>query len=155
MHIDMWVSGLIYLLLCLTVNKVNYIPVSKTTDINKGVPVTTNSNREERRCSIWWLLSGSLGSYKRGFIRAFEAVIHNPVFGGTYKWATLFLGYVNTVTWPSRLEEFWIWDSKIWSRVPRDSDSRMTVLARTSSNSKWQNRLLVRETASDKKPANV
>jgi hypothetical protein len=27
-----------------------------------------------------------------------------------------------------------IWDSKIWSRVPRDSDARMTALARPSSN---------------------
>jgi hypothetical protein len=29
-----------------------------------------------------------------------------------------------------------IWDSKIWSRVLRDSDPRMTALARTSSNCK-------------------
>jgi hypothetical protein len=29
-----------------------------------------------------------------------------------------------------------IWDSKIWSRVPRDSDPRMTALTRTSSNCK-------------------
>jgi hypothetical protein len=38
-----------------------------------------------------------------------------------------------------------IWDSKIWSRVPRDSDLRMTALARSSSNCKRQIRPLVRE----------
>jgi hypothetical protein len=31
-----------------------------------------------------------------------------------------------------------IWDSKIWSRVPRNSDPRMDVLSRASSNCKWQ-----------------
>jgi hypothetical protein len=31
-----------------------------------------------------------------------------------------------------------IWDNKIWSRVPRDSNPRMTALARTSSNCKRQ-----------------
>jgi hypothetical protein len=40
-----------------------------------------------------------------------------------------------------------IWDSKIWSRVPWDSDSRMTELAWASSNCKRQTRPLVRETA--------
>jgi hypothetical protein len=38
-----------------------------------------------------------------------------------------------------------IWDSKIWSRVPRDSDPRKTALARASSIYKRQTRLLVRE----------
>jgi hypothetical protein len=36
-----------------------------------------------------------------------------------------------------------IWDTKIWSLVPRHSDSRMTALARTSSNCKRQTRPLV------------
>jgi hypothetical protein len=40
-----------------------------------------------------------------------------------------------------------IWDSKIWSQVPRDSDHRMTALARTSSYCKRQTRPLVRESA--------
>jgi hypothetical protein len=40
-----------------------------------------------------------------------------------------------------------IWDSKIWSRVPRDLDPRMTALARTSSNCKWQTRHFVRGNA--------
>jgi hypothetical protein len=31
-----------------------------------------------------------------------------------------------------------IWDSQIWSGVPRDSDSRMNALARASSNCKCQ-----------------
>jgi hypothetical protein len=38
-----------------------------------------------------------------------------------------------------------IWDSKIWPRVPRDSDLRMTALGRASSNCKGQTRPLVRE----------
>jgi hypothetical protein len=41
-----------------------------------------------------------------------------------------------------------IWDSKVWSRVPRDLDSRMTALARASSNCKRQTRPLVRESGS-------
>jgi hypothetical protein len=38
-------------------------------------------------------------------------------------------------------------DSKIWSRVPWDSNPRITALARASSNSKQQTRPLVRESA--------
>jgi hypothetical protein len=37
------------------------------------------------------------------------------------------------------------WDSEIWSRVPRDSDPRMTALARANSNCKRQTCPLVRE----------
>jgi hypothetical protein len=59
--------------------------------------------------------------------------------------ATLFVVYINTGIWPSRLGESRIWDSKIWSWVPRDSDPRMTVLARTSSGYKRQTRPLIRE----------
>jgi hypothetical protein len=40
-----------------------------------------------------------------------------------------------------------IWDSKIWSRIPRDSDPRMTALVRTSRNCKRQTHPLVRERA--------
>jgi hypothetical protein len=40
-----------------------------------------------------------------------------------------------------------IWDSKIWSRVPRDSDQREIALARASSIYKRQTRHLVREGA--------
>jgi hypothetical protein len=40
-----------------------------------------------------------------------------------------------------------IWDSKILSRVPRDSDSRMIALTRVSSNFKRQTRPLVGESA--------
>jgi hypothetical protein len=52
--------------------------------------------------------------------------------------ATLFLGDINTGTWPSRLGESRIWDSKTWSRVPRESDLRMTALARASSDCKYR-----------------
>jgi hypothetical protein len=40
-----------------------------------------------------------------------------------------------------------IWGSKIWSRVPWDSDRKVAALARTISNCKWQTRPLVRESA--------
>jgi hypothetical protein len=40
-----------------------------------------------------------------------------------------------------------IWDSEIWSRVPRDSGPRKTALARASSMYKRQTRPLVREGA--------
>jgi hypothetical protein len=43
-----------------------------------------------------------------------------------------------------------VWDSKIWSRVPRDSDPRNTVLARASSIYKRQTCPLVREGAPQK-----
>jgi hypothetical protein len=64
-----------------------------------------------------------------------------------YNRATLFLGDINTETWPSRLGQSRIWVSKIWSRIPWDSDPRMIVLARTSSNCKRQTCSLVRESA--------
>jgi hypothetical protein len=47
-----------------------------------------------------------------------------------------------------------IWDSKIWWRVPRDSDPRKTALARASSIYKIQNRPLVREGAPQKQDRN-
>jgi hypothetical protein len=48
------------------------------------------------------------------------------------------------------------WDSKIWSRVPRDSDPRKTALERASSIYKRQTRPLVRERAPHiNKPATV
>jgi hypothetical protein len=40
-----------------------------------------------------------------------------------------------------------IWDSKIWPRVPRESDPKRTALAKERSNSKRQTRPLVREGA--------
>jgi hypothetical protein len=51
-----------------------------------------------------------------------------------YNRATLLLEDINTVAWLSRLGESRIWDSKMWSWVPRDSALRMTGLARTNSN---------------------
>jgi hypothetical protein len=47
-----------------------------------------------------------------------------------------------------------IWDSKIWSRVPRDSDPRKTVVARTSSIYKRGACPLVREGAPPKEGHN-
>jgi hypothetical protein len=39
------------------------------------------------------------------------------------------------------------WDSKIWSRAPRDSNPKIIALARASSNCKRQTRPLLRESA--------
>jgi hypothetical protein len=47
-----------------------------------------------------------------------------------------------------------IWDSKIWSRVPRDSDPRKIVLGRPSSIYKRQTRPLVREGVPQKQDRN-
>jgi hypothetical protein len=47
-----------------------------------------------------------------------------------------------------------IWASKIWSRVPRDSDLRKTALARANSIYKRQTRPLVREGAPQKQHRN-
>jgi hypothetical protein len=60
-----------------------------------------------------------------------------------YNWVTLFLGVINTGTWPSRWGKSRIWHSKI-SWVPWDSDLRMTTLARPSSNCKRQTHPFVR-----------
>jgi hypothetical protein len=71
-----------------------------------------------------------------------------------YNWATLFLGDRNTGTWPTRLGESQIWDGKIWSWVLRDSDLRITALARASSNCKWQTCPLFRKGASHQQSCN-
>jgi hypothetical protein len=47
-----------------------------------------------------------------------------------------------------------IWDNKIWSRVPRDSDPRMTALARARRNYKPQTRPFVRESAPHQQTTN-
>jgi hypothetical protein len=65
--------------------------------------------------------------------------------GRGYNQATLFLGDINAGSWPSVLGESRIWDSKILSWGPRDSDLRTTALARTSSNCKRQSQPLVIE----------
>jgi hypothetical protein len=52
-----------------------------------------------------------------------------------YNWATLFLGDINTGTWPHRLGESRTWDSK---------NLRMTALASASSNCNRQTHPLVK-----------
>jgi hypothetical protein len=44
-----------------------------------------------------------------------------------YKWATLFLGDVNTETWPPGWGSL-RWESKVWLRVLRDSDHWVIAL---------------------------
>jgi hypothetical protein len=58
-----------------------------------------------------------------------------------------------TGEYKNKLEEYLrgpkshIWDSKIWSQVPRDSDPRKTALTRASSTYKRQTQPLIREGA--------
>jgi hypothetical protein len=73
----------------------------------------------------------------------------NPVL--EYKWAILFLANINTGTWPSRLGEFRMRDSKILSLVPLDSGPRMTALASPAANCRLHTRPLVRVDAPHKK----
>jgi hypothetical protein len=47
-----------------------------------------------------------------------------------------------------------IWDSKTWSRVPRDSDPKISAPVKASSNCKRQTRPLVRESAPYKQSRN-
>jgi hypothetical protein len=63
-----------------------------------------------------------------------HVIIGHPLPGG-YKYGDLAL----------QVGESRIWDSKMWSWAPRDSDPRMTALARPSSNCKRQTDPLVRE----------
>jgi hypothetical protein len=73
---------------------------------------------------------------------------------GRGDWATLFLGYISTGTWPYRLGDVKDWDNKMWSWVPQDSDPRESVLTRPKSNSKLQIRPLIREGAPHKETCN-
>jgi hypothetical protein len=57
---------------------------------------------------------------------------------------TLFLGEINTGTWPCRLVSLESETVKC-GHIPRDSGLRMTALARVGSNSKRQTHPLVRE----------
>jgi hypothetical protein len=123
------------------------------------------------RTQIWWhvrskpgvvhqkrrplLSSGSLSTFPRQRIheRNNRRTFGGCPYGGyirrskwepsvwVYNWATL--RDIKTGTYPSGLAESGIWDSKIWSRVPWDSDLRMTVLARPSNNCKRQTHPLV------------
>jgi hypothetical protein len=52
---------------------------------------------------------------------------------------------MNMGTWPSRLRESWIWDSKIWLCVQRVLTLKMTALTRSSSSCKRHAHPLVRE----------
>jgi hypothetical protein len=67
-------------------------------------------------------------------------VIPNPM-------PTLFLGEINTGTWPSTLGNLRNRDNRIWPWVPWDWDPRKAVLAMRRKNWKLKTRLLVREGA--------
>jgi hypothetical protein len=110
---------------------------------------TVSMQLQSKRTSIiidWFLGYGVLNVFSvRGPCRRFIKDSRGRLHCNWYNWATLFLGDINTGTWPSRLGESRIWECKLWSWVPRDSDLRMTPLARASSNCKRQTHPLVRE----------
>jgi hypothetical protein len=118
--------------------------------------VTPESRNNEVRRNRPRLGNGSINTYPRQWIDAqqqmkfLESVFSMWSVPMLYKetstgppcsWG------INTGTWSSRLRKYRIWDSNILSWVPRDSDPRMTALARSSSNCKRQTRPLVRKGA--------
>jgi hypothetical protein len=74
-------------------------------------------------------------------VYGYMRILHrdNPMPGG-YHWATLFLGQINTRTWPSRLGEPQNWYSKVWSWFPRDSDPDLQT---TDPTSRQRGRLII------------
>jgi hypothetical protein len=104
--------------------------------------------QKNTNCSKWWSIFGSPGSYKRFVIRL-SVTGRNSCGGG--------VEYFRRD--PASRRRRWkensqFWDSKIWSRVPRDLDPRKTALARASSIHKRQARPLVREGAPQKQGRN-
>jgi hypothetical protein len=89
---------------------------------------------QDRRCSIEKKKSGR---ESQGTRRQDELIGGIP---SVVKWLWLWLWFERQQKGKSR-----IWGSKIWLLVPRDSDPRMNVLARASSNCKWQTHPLFRE----------
>jgi hypothetical protein len=79
-------------------------------------------------------------SYKSELIRQFS---QNPICGGGFE----YLHSRPASRRRRRIGKSRIWESKIWSRVSRDSDPKITALSRSRSNCKWRTRPLVRETA--------
>jgi hypothetical protein len=61
-----------------------------------------------------------------------------------YNWANLFLRDIKMQTWASRLGESRIWDGRYGHESPQDSDPRMTVMMKASSDCKQQIHPLVR-----------
>jgi hypothetical protein len=140
-----------------------HIPKTDSSSRQRGRPTKTrlylsNSNKYLITSPRWWLDTETYWltdwlTVSRNVTLTLEATKLTPSAWG-YNWASLFLGDINAGTWPSRLEESRIWDSKILSWVPRESDPRMTALVRASSNCKRQTRHLVREGALQKQDSN-
>jgi hypothetical protein len=101
--------------------------------LNKYMPIGPNG----ARCQEWpcWLVASSK-------LLLCSALIYfcHPCGGGVE-----YLHRDPASRRRRRKGKFQVWDSKIWSRVPRDSDTRKPTLARTSSIYKRQSRPLVRE----------
>jgi hypothetical protein len=98
-----------------------------------------------------WETVSPVGSVQRSKIkdeRRYESVM-NPCGGGVE-----YLHRYPASRRRRRKEKSQNRDSKMWSRVPRDSDPRKTALARASSIYKGQTRPLVREGAQKKKDRN-
>jgi hypothetical protein len=125
---------------------------SANTPVAMNSFVTRNNRVTEKRCSLRGPCRGYIRSRVVGiWVSELQACVargsNASIVVRGYNWATLFLGDINTGTWPSRLGEFPIWDSKIWSWVSLDSNPTMIALARASSSCKRQTRPLVREDA--------
>jgi hypothetical protein len=107
----------------------------------------TNNVGSRLNEQVYLLLIHTTSNYNyRGI--AISTLYNSPLHGHAHMrthtyWATLLLGDINTGTWPSRLGESQIWDSKMWPWVPWDLNPRITALSRTSSNCKWPTRPIV------------
>jgi hypothetical protein len=102
----------------------------------KEVPAETNTRAAiEERCF-------RCGPHRAVIKKTIGAIQFTPCGGGVE-----YLHRSPASRRRQRKGKFRIWDSKIWSRFPRDSDPRMTALARTSSNCKRQTRTMARERA--------
>jgi hypothetical protein len=97
-----------------------------TTDLLEAFPSQRKLSEVNpyRTCSRY----GRRAGYKRK--KTFSSARRPSAWA--YNRATPFLGDINIGTLSSRLGESQIWDSKIWSWAPRDSDLKMTALPKTA-----------------------
>jgi hypothetical protein len=112
--------------------------------------IVESTATEERNNINWWERCDIRGRLK-GYVRrpGETKALRNPYGGG--------LEYLHRDPASRRRRRKGtsrIWGSKIWSRVLRDSDPKMTPLARASCNCKRQTRLLVREGAPNQQTRN-
>jgi hypothetical protein len=109
------------------------------------VSAARRNNRIVRKCVFYVVLSEAISSDRPSSVQS----VTLPCGGGVE-----YLHRDPASRSRRRKGKSQIWDSKIRSRIPRDSDPRKTALARANSIYKRQTRLLVREGAPQKQDRN-